>query len=278
MAIDDNWSEALRKSAEEITPGDKSQTQLRTRVTASALPDGAATAARQDAAKTVLDNIYARQADGAQKSRLLDQNGNPYVYNGDNTSNALPIQIIGNDGLYRAIVDSVGRLAVNANVTFPETIYSLVPFLNGASKAMNVNGSGTAVNFRYTPPVGQTWYIERVSLALANNADLTNTGFFGETALTNGIQFNVKSKGAAAATVFTLRDTYDAFMQMGEGQFNNRVVEGLQAFNYWRGHRSFLNRIVLDGDLGDYAEMKVQDNLTTLTALNAGVTVWKVSG
>lgn len=33
MSVDDSWVEALRKSAEQVTPGDKTEYQLKTRIT-----------------------------------------------------------------------------------------------------------------------------------------------------------------------------------------------------------------------------------------------------
>lgn len=65
MSIDDNWGEALRKSAELITPGDKSETQLKVRTTSSALPANAATETTLDAFKT------ANHADLAALNTLL---------------------------------------------------------------------------------------------------------------------------------------------------------------------------------------------------------------
>ena len=40
-----------------------------------------------------------------------------------NLNSSQPMQIVGNDELYKAFVDSQGRLSVNANVTFPEANY-----------------------------------------------------------------------------------------------------------------------------------------------------------
>lgn len=48
MSVDDHGLETLKKAAEEITPGSKAEYQYRVRTTASALPSGAATEAKQD--------------------------------------------------------------------------------------------------------------------------------------------------------------------------------------------------------------------------------------
>lgn len=60
MSVDDYGLEALRKSAEQIVEGNKSEYRLKTNVTTSALPTGASTAANQATANTSLNSIDSK--------------------------------------------------------------------------------------------------------------------------------------------------------------------------------------------------------------------------
>lgn len=186
-------------------------------------------------------------------------------------------KILGNDGLYKVAVDSVGRLATNANVTFPEVIYSDVNLLNGSNLNANVNGATNNVNFRFTPAANETWYIEDLTLIINDNANFPNNGFGGLASLSNGIQINVKTKNIVT-TISTLKNNYDLFRTFKEEIFSSVATGLLSTDRIFKGTISFKNRIVIDGSLGDYIELKVRDNLTGLTGLYVNALIWRLNG
>jgi len=187
------------------------------------------------------------------------------------------IQIVGSDGLYKATVDSVGRVATNANVTFPEVIYIKTALLNGSSKACDVNGSVTPVSFRFTPST-YVFYLELLSLVIEDQGDFTPNLFGKLTALTNGVQINVKSKGQTF-TISNLKDNadiYGTFIEDPAAQSFSALLQANQN-TYWASW-SLQNRIVLDPAQGDYLEVLIRDNLKGLDTLNFYATVWRVLG
>lgn len=206
----------------------------------------------------------------------LDPSGNAATSNID-ANGQLKSVLVGNDGLYTAYVDSVGRLATNANVTYPEAVYIKEAVLNGTSKDMNVNGSSTNVNFRYTPASG-VYYLEQLSLVIEDQGDFLTTNFGALATLTNGIQINVKTKGQTF-TIATIKENADIYGLFTEAPASQAIAQTLAASinSYWAAWR-LQNRIVLDSSLGDYIEFKVRDNLTGLTNLNCYVSAWKTLG
>lgn len=206
----------------------------------------------------------------------LDGSGNAQAINVD-SHGQLKNVLVGNDGLYTAYVDSVGRLSTNANVTFPETIYKKEALLNGTSKAMNVNGSSSSVSFKYTPST-DVYYLEQISLIIEDQGDFLPSNFGALAALTNGLKINIKSKGSIF-TISNLKDNADIYGVFTEAPASQSIAVVLQSARntYWAGWR-LQNRIALDPALGDYVEFLVQDNLTGLNDLNAFVSVWRTLG
>lgn len=185
--------------------------------------------------------------------------------------------LVGNDGLYKAAIDSVGRMATNANVTFPETIYKKEALLNSTSKAMNVNGSSSNVSFKFTPST-DVYYLEQLSLLIEDQGDFLPSNFGALAVLTNGLQINIKSKGQTF-TIATLKDNADIYGIFTEAPASQSISVLLQSNrnSYWAGWR-LQNRIALDPALGDYVEFLVKDNLTGLNTLNAYASVWRTLG
>lgn len=207
----------------------------------------------------------------------LDGSGNAATTTID-SHGQLKTALVGNDGLYTAYVDSVGRVATNANVTFPETVYVKTALLNGSSKAANISGSvGTPVSFKYTPATN-VYYLEQLSLVIEDQGDFLPTNLGALAALTNGIQINVKSKGQVF-TLGTIKDNADIYGLFTEAPASQSIAVLLQSNrnSYWAGWR-LQNRITLDPALGDYVEISVRDNLTGLNTLNFYASLWRTLG
>jgi hypothetical protein len=218
--------------------------------------------------------------DGLRRSldiALHDSNGNPFVFLASALSNCLQIQVVGNDGLYRMFVDSAGRASVNANVTFPESVYEVDNLRNGSSAEMNVNGSVTPASYRYTP-TGEVKYIECLSMQLEDNATFSLTDFGGiGGALANGVQINVRTKGQLF-TITNLRDNCGVLDRFNEDQILERRSAGLGTVNLLRGTLQFRNRIVLDPAMSDYIEVLIRDNLSGLTLFRVAHKSWRLVG
>lgn len=189
----------------------------------------------------------------------------------------LKISMVGNDGLYRAYVDSLGRVATNANVTFPETIYVKQSLLNGTSKLLNVNGATVNKSFRFTPSTN-VYYVEQLAILIEDQGDFLPTNFGALAALTNGIQINVKSKGQLF-TLTTLKDNSDVYLTFTESPASQSIAILLQSNrnSYWAGWR-LQNRIVLDPAQGDYIEFLVRDDLSGLNSASAYISAWRTLG
>lgn len=187
-------------------------------------------------------------------------------------------KITGNDGLYQVSVDSVGRLATNANVTYPEVFYQDVSLINSNNSNANVNGSiSSPINFRWSPTDGNVWYIENITFLINDNANFSNVGFGGLTALTNGVEINIRTK-SIIQNLTVLRNNYDVIKSFKDDVFSS-VASGLFSTDrIYRGSIKLQNRIVLDPNLGDYIEMRIRDNVTGLTGLFCNALVWRING
>lgn len=207
---------------------------------------------------------------------ITDKNGNYYEFLGTGSTVSLPTNIIGGDGLYTATVDSLNRLSVNANIQFPEAVYSIVNLLNGTSPNMNVNGSGTPVTFQYSPPTGQTWYIENLAIFIADNANFPTGGFGGIGALANGLIIEFQSKGVLYT--FSNIQNNGGILNTFSNHSISEVVSGLLTTDaFLMGSVDFQQRIALDQTFGDFFRVRVRDNLTGLTSLMMRVKVWRVN-
>jgi hypothetical protein len=180
--------------------------------------------------------------------------------------------LTGGDNLYRANVDSFGRAYTNGLRL--EAVYKKVYLLNGASEAMNVNGSVTPVTFAFAPPANEIWALEGLMLLITDNANF-GAGQLGAVAVTNGLVFEIQTKGVAQQLfnlltneeLYTLMDTN--FSQTQTGLFgSNRLHSSKVHFDH---------RITLNGALGDYIRVRVRDNLTGLTELNVTAKLWRTN-
>ena len=162
-------------------------------------------------------------------------------------------------------------------VAAPESLYQMVPATNGSNENANVNGGTTPQTFRWSAPVGQRWNLENITFYLNDNANFSNTGFAGIGALTNGIQFNIRSNGVVQ-TLCVVNNNYDVIKYFIDQVFSSVATGLLSTDRTYRGSINFKNRITLDGDDGDYFEMVIRDNITGTTGVFLNGLVWRLSG
>lgn len=346
MAVDDNWGEAIRKSAIQKTPGDKSEYLLETdsRALSSSGEDLAYNSGDTNdqtqrvvhaddvpinVKQTTHDNLNANANIQVSNSDVtntnyvpagqsahdnLNANANIQVNNLDATSSnfvpigqpthdslnanvnmqvkntdieflagsstvAVPMQIIGNDGTYRAFVDADGRVSVNANVTFPEVFQFKKPVLSGTRKDLAVNGSSTNRSFSIAPPSDVKWFLQGISIAMSDNGEFSSSEFASIAALSNGLRAQVKSKNITKE-IFNIKENFDVYNIFTDSDFFLSVNGG--AFgadeNTFSGKDSFANRIALDGAFGDNLTLTVRDNLSGVSKIYIYAHYWELNG
>lgn len=147
----------------------------------------------------------------------------------------------------------------------------------GGIQSMNVPASLVSpVEYTYTPPAGETWYVERLSAYLADNTNFLYAGFGGLAALANGIQIEYKSRGVVR-TLVTIQENIAFTTFFGDNPMNIYDTALVTSTRVQKGCAKFERRIVLDQTQGDYFKVRIRDNLTNLEALRMTLLRWKVS-
>lgn len=171
----------------------------------------------------------------------------------------------------------ITKSETDAVVVTPDVIYQLANLAdNGVTNAAVSATLGAPRNFRWSPPAGQTWYIESLTILVNDNASFPNNGFGAVAALVNGVQINLQSKGQVTS-VLNLQNNYDIIKSFTNDSFSSVSTALLSTDRTYRGTLSFDNRITLRGDASDYIELKVRDNLSQLTGLFLTAKVWRVA-
>lgn len=144
---------------------------------------------------------------------------------------------------------------------------------SGGSKAMNVNGSGAAVDFFIGPPPGELWVIEYASLLLIDPGTMA-AAVFGSLvgALTNGLKMIEKINGVEKVYA-EAKDNADLALSFFGGQLtpaSSAVGDGfLNNIDKVSGRISFSGNVILDGDDSDQLILRVNDDLLLIETLNA---------
>ena len=154
-------------------------------------------------------------------------------------------------------------------------IHLCAELTNSGSNSMAVNGAVTPVNFEWTPPSGETWYLAAINMLLWDNGTSAPTAF-GAIAggLTNGVQVHINSNG----TVYTytnlqnnmgialcFRDNY--YVPGTSGLFETSDLVTCQV--------KFPVPIRLTQSTADYIQFTIRDNLSGVDAFRASALVWK---
>lgn len=144
-------------------------------------------------------------------------------------------------------------------------------FVNGVSKAMNVNGSVTNVNFTVTPTGLNPWYIYGVRLVFLDSGTNTLNSFGALAALTNGLLLRANVESAGVVTAFNMinwKTNLDlatsmrvSFPQSTATGFSNDIDTLFGEFLFKTPMR--IDPLVV----GENIECVVRDNLTGLNFL-----------
>lgn len=148
--------------------------------------------------------------------------------------------------------------------------------LNGASKAMNVNGTvGSPVIFTQSPSVaGEVWVIKSLACFLFDNGITAQNTFGVIAALTNGLLIEVQSNGVLY-TLPTIKDNVDLMHFFSNMPLVNASGTGwLNQIDYYFGRLFFETGITLKQTSGDFIRCKVQDNITAIDMLRMSVQGW----
>ena len=102
MAVDDNWGEAIRKSTEQVTPGDKAEYLFKTRVVAAApTPVGPVTAVALPVSVVVgSTTLFAANPAAVGRTVYNDGGGNIYVKFGTGASSSSFTVRVSDNGYY----------------------------------------------------------------------------------------------------------------------------------------------------------------------------------
>ena len=133
-------------------------------------------------------------------------------------------------------------------------------FLNGSSRDMNVDGSGTPVDFTVVPTSSKMFYIARMVIFLEDQSINFNK-FGGRAALPNGIDIEIKEGGATRDPLNgeSIKENldmmaYDADIYSAASDLLIAKIEFLRAGTVIR----------LEDAESDYVTITVNDDLTTL--------------
>jgi hypothetical protein len=90
--------------------------------------------------------------------------------------------------------------SANTSEAVTPDVWASELLLDGATADMSVNGSITAVSYKYTVPAGKTFLLHRMNLVIIDGG-AEAAGFGGLAALTNGVLLRVLDKDGAVKKV-----------------------------------------------------------------------------
>lgn len=140
--------------------------------------------------------------------------------------------------------------------------------LNGASSDMIVNGSGTNVNFTYTPTT--TVYIHKLFLVMADD-NIKNRSRFGDITITNGVRIRASINASVNEIINLITNP-----EIGEffdivSYYTNEL--GADKPIVYASY-TFDPVITLSNATSDYIQATVRDNLTGLKYFKMRVSGW----
>jgi hypothetical protein len=171
---------------------------------------------------------------------------------------------------FQPIVTSIAgapTLVIDSPFDYAYTVAASVTY---GIQAMNVNGSVTPVTFAVGAAPGTRVDITQIRISIIDNVEMDDGKFGGITALTNGVVLqkctpsatyhigNVKSNGE-----LRLFCTGEYASKSPAGQY------GFSAVCHFGGQENAGVVLRLNGTSGDRIDLTVQDNLTSLTMVNA---------
>ncbi len=153
-------------------------------------------------------------------------------------------------------------LTLDRPLDFPYGIGDLVEVIHTDLKA--TAGTLTVpIIHRIAPEAGKVWHLHRIILAMTHSAAATDDKFGSIAALTNGVVLRAYI-GGQFFSFTNWKTNGDIIADMYDVTYSDKAGASL----FGTSARGSFNRIGvtirLDGDVGDYMDVLVQDNLTTL--------------
>lgn len=153
----------------------------------------------------------------------------------------------------------------------------LQSLLNGASKAMNVNGSVTPQSFSYSPVSGSV-QIKAVTIVIRDEGNSALSNFGAISALSNGLQIKVNI-GGVESTLFNIKDNADMCAFFSEKCFGSSAVLSLLGITtpvgFGASNNIFCGEIDFDRPIlltdSDSITGYVRDNLSQVDTLNMAI-------
>lgn len=171
------------------------------------------------------------------------------------------------DGDYEIVFPTITAIAGNL-VTLDRPLdfaHAIGTTVAVVTSNMNANGTlGAPVSFKLYPPVGQTWHILRIIFTITH-ATAGDLGLFGNLLpLTHGVVLRAYI-GGQNYTYTNWKTNEDKKTDMFDVEFDVRSGGGGTFGTSGRGTFKRVGVAVkLDGTAGDYLEVLIQDNLSTL--------------
>jgi len=128
------------------------------------------------------------------------------------------------------------------------------------SKNMAVNGSVTPVVFEYAPPANSLFNVGELIFNATGTGTISQplTEFWDFPSLTNGLSVQFKINGFIVSETGIIKTNFDMIQYVG-AEF---LGKNMGTRNIVRGGFNFLPDFTLNGNMGDYFRVIVNDNLT----------------
>lgn len=172
-----------------------------------------------------------------------------------------------NGRFYQATVLSV---ATNAITLDTPTDYAFTTAAVGfrSQDNMAVDGSGTPVIFKVSPPAGTKWDLYGCSFHLLGGTAMDDGKFGSLLAITRGIV--ARKKDGTYKNVFNIKTNADFAFRCDEVKYADKAPSGSYGFSAKKTFNIRHGMVIrLDADLMDEFQIIIQDNLTGLTSFKA---------
>ena len=194
----------------------------------------------------------------------------------DNGEGSQDVKIYGNAGNVAEVTIDNRLKTTTAVSAVPETpvTYKSVDLMNGGDPDMAVNGSGTPVEFDFTPGSGEVWYVESITFIINDNGNSGPLDYGSIAAgLTNGFQLEVKSAGDVS-TISNMKNNIE-IAQVFHSQAWTPTAGFMNGENVFVGSLDFMHPFILAESTGDYLKGIVNDNLTGLNFQRVRLKIWR---
>lgn len=184
--------------------------------------------------------------------------------------------LIGNIGDRLKVSGGIPSLPLNNTIHVPSYL------TNGSSSSMTVDGSSTPVEFTWSPPSSQTWYLQTIEMLLIDPGTM-DAGDFGSISgsLSNGVLVTIRSQGTLY-TIVNLQTNADLSLLFGgggTGSNSGSIFDSagfLDSSDIFRGSKAFSSPIILQNSTSDFVKITIRDNLTSLSHFRASINKYRI--